>query len=620
MISEQDNTIKILNYSDFTKLIAEGDIEAKDVVFWVGSGIDFDPPTKLPLASNLMQELLSLTCGDESGKKILDIWKLAGEEINNLKILREDKRNEFAGFPRLESIIEELLRCESNMRKKHEIMPIIQCFKDAPPNANHYALANAIIHGADVFTTNYSLCIQSAFRVLTNGKFEMNRIRHIEDSLTYIYQSSLSNAGKIYHIHGVAAPKSKLGASLGSVKNKLPQVAINLIDQWMVEKKLFVFCGYSGSDSFDVNRYFLSKTRNCAKATALFIRHTRSRESLQAELYAKEKEKILLGPFRERGIVLSDTTLVLARFDNTTKYKVSNNFNWKEHCKTFFYPTEYRKNLQIKLCAFLGISIALIIGDNWIPSSEEEQVYLPWYTDYPCFAMARLQDNVYLIEKFGKNLKANENSQIIDNIIRSAKREFPNYSKREIRKVYEKTKQYLEDQGVIDWNISTLINQHINSVVSLALLCKSKEEIDCICDRFNEEMLCTFEACNIIIEQGYDFVSEMNQLHLALRDAALLTTFLHHDFKKAIEWLEQSTYDYIEVSSIDGVLGNLNAAQIIFTIESVYTGSKLPYLKAKDAYKSVKRICGFTGFKRHESIADQNLNFINRFNPENEDT
>lgn len=595
--------IEIINY------FHEKQISCDQIVFWVGSGIDSIPPTNLPRAAELLESIMTRACGN-SAKEILRLWGRIKTEVDSFRI----SQNEFSPLPRLETVIEQLMLCESNMKQQYSILPVIQCFQYAPPNINHYALANAIKLGANVVTTNYTFCIQSAFRTIMGGHydFNLNNMHHIENSSTYVFESNYRPAGKIYHIHGIASEQTQLGASLNEVKKSLPTDFIKQLESWLSKGKIFIFCGYSGSDSFDVNRYFLGRKVSQFISTGIVIRHTQSNQQPPAPTRLREKEKILLRVFQKRYIVFADTSEFLSLFYYSRLNNYPNNehlnFDWKTKCMDLYYPLIYHKNFCIQLCSFLGINASLILGDNWIPSLEEQKVYSHWYTYYPCFSMARLNDDYDQVYFWGNYLKSGDNADVIENLIHESLQSFDDYSYARIVKLEETTRSISSGIG---WEISTYINQCTVYIINKFLYCENIEEINEVRSRFFNDAETLNKACINIINGGYDKILDMNQFHLSLRDAAILTAIFTLDFEKSYSLLQQSTYYYVEVSSIDGILGNLNSVQLIDFFNYLYNEDAA--YSSDYWYMRVLKLCSIVDFKRHENIAKRIKVFIDKF-------
>ena len=606
-MKDKEIQTKIVDLNSIEKLHREGRLSCDNIVFWVGSGIDSIAPTNLPRAAELLGSLMTKTCGD-SAEKILSLWSTVKAEIDRLDI----SQNEFSSLPRLETIVEQLMLCEGHMKHPHSILPVIQCFQDAPPNRNHYALANAVKKGAHVVTTNYTFCIQSAFRSIMDGHcgFDLDKVHNIADSSTYVFMSDHPLAGTIYHIHGIASDTAKLGASLKEVKKSLPQEFVDQLEKWLSEGKIFIFCGYSGSDSFDVNRYFLGQEPGRFSSTGIFVRHIQKDHVPPVHFHVREKERGLLRIFQNRYIIAADTSDFLSLFGGPPKklqYNEEPEFDWKTRSEDTYYSAIYHKNFCIQLCSFLGIDVSLILGENWIPTPAEQDVYSSWYTNYPCFTMARLRDDHEQIRFWGDKLKKdkNENPDIIDNLVDESLRSFDDYSYARIKATAEDT---CSRSSGVGWECSTYINQCTNYLINKVLLCKTVEELGKVKSQYYEGAETLIKACLSIIDGGYDKIVEMNQLHVALRDAAMLTAVFTSDFERAHSFLQQSTYYYVEISSIDGILGNLNSAQLIDFFHHLYDNDTA--YRSDDLHAKIIRLCDIVGFKRHENVARRMKEFI----------
>lgn len=73
-------------------------LEPSKIVFWIGAGIDHNVPTNLPLAKELLEKLIELTCGNEYANKIKGQYDLL-----------------YDGPPRMETIISEIKLFESEL-------------------------------------------------------------------------------------------------------------------------------------------------------------------------------------------------------------------------------------------------------------------------------------------------------------------------------------------------------------------------------------------------------------------------------------------------------------------------------------------------------------------------
>ena len=540
-----NNTYQTLSLSEFQSYCADNHIRENDMVFWVGCGIDSIPPTNLPLAAPLMKFILSRTCGEDAVSKMLDIWEKTKEILDEAKI----SSNGFPSIPRLESIMEQLMVCEDHMKPEYRcdsFLNVIRDFDAAPPNKNHFALAAALKKGANIITPNYTSCIQKAYETMVSPEQYLCLQQHIDKTSTYIYESSLENSGKLIFFHGIAANSDNLGLSLRNVKAPLPAGLIAQIEHWEQEGKIFIFCGYSGSDAFDVNRYFISLEKRIVPATGIWIRHGSPNAG---ELIPTEKEKIIMEHYSARYILQEDTASFLSLFSEN-KDKKYPDFSFEECCSFKGYDKCFQKGLLTAICSFLGMDVTLVCDGDWTPSMQEKAVYDKWYTSYPPFTMARLQGDQSLLEEFGNMLKEmeSESPDRIDQITLSSLGKYKNFSLRELHEMMDSVKKAIKGDELLSWNISTDINTYCSHFLSILMCCDSVELLLAKIDANRSTAAIVKEICSLIIERGYDFVSEMNQIHLAWRDYAILCTLCDGGFENALQALETSTYYYVEVS------------------------------------------------------------------------
>jgi len=600
-----------IELSEVRDKIEKGELAVNDTVFWVGAGIDKLEPTCLPLAQELLETILEKTCGT-NGIQLLSSWENIQKTINN----NVESENVLSSIPRLESIIERLLLCEAHMQEKKTVLEMICCFKDAPPNKNHYALANALKNGANIVTTNYSFGIQQAYNETSDEDKYLLLDEHICGSSTYVYKSKYPGSGKLYHIHGIATELEQLGASLKIVKNEFPEIFRKQLEEWIVNKKIFFFCGYSGSDVFDVNRFFLSKQEDSIESSAFFVRHMTN--SISPSFYITEKEHILLRSFRDKYVLNADTANFFQLFNEKQMSEATEEkacFNWKEKFKFSGYKEEEQKLLLVDLCHFMGMNISLIYPKDWEAEKKEEECYSLWYRTYPCFAMARLQADNKLIKKYGERLKEEElgeNPTYVTSIINNSLMTYMGYSDMSSR-IFENTYEIIKNKDKISWNISTDVHQYINYLVHCLKQYTTKNEVQLAREKFSPTVKEIMKICNYIIDGGYNYVEEINQLHLALRDKALLKQMFENKHEEALMLIKESTYYYIEESSIDGILGNLNTEQMILIFEYIETESSEILEKIRKKEVEIITICEATNFVRHQKILKDNISFLLKF-------
>lgn len=593
------NTLKL---SEFKSLLSNERFSDKQFVFWIGSGIDKAEPTCLPLAMPLLQNILENTCGELSNK-LLQIWNDVEKIINAQNM----SANQFPPIPRLETIIEKILTCENHMLEKHSVVNSLESFGYAPPNKNHYAIANALKNGADVVTTNYSFCIQQAYQDIVGIELELEE--HFQKSSIYMYGSNHKGSGKLYHIHGIASNITDIGASLGMVKKSFPTEFSQKILDWFDQKRHFLFCGYSGSDAFDVNRFFLTRCPDSVASYGFFIRHTDSCKYNDEYNIFTEKEKILLRVFEKDYLICDDTSKILNLFlEPNISIKSYKNYNWEIRSS---YPSEYRQCLLIDICGNLGLNIDLFYSsEQWDNDLNDNNIYTPWYNIYPKFVMSRLQNNRRLITKYGEAMAKIESRAIIQRLINGSLQTYMCPTEQKMQAINKTIETHINQGTPINWNLSTDINLITHYIITQFLQCDSFDMFEDLLKKYKEISNDLINVCTAIVHYGYDFVVDMNQLHLAMRNLALLKQIFKKDFDNAKLLLDESTYYYIEVSSIDGILGNLNAMQIMYFIQAFYTNDMSYLDNSKKAYDTIQSICEVTKFYRHQDIAQKNRNSI----------
>jgi hypothetical protein len=236
-------------------------------IIWAGAGISRDPPAALPLGFPLTDFALEETCGTKVREKLLAVWKQANEICSE-----PDWAEPFSWRPRLESVLGGLAELERDaVEPALAFMPGFTSFAEAPPNANHVALASLVLRGAALFTSNFDLCIQEAVRRLT-GRTEPFAV-YSAGSVVRFRLSPEFGAGEIVHFHGVANDPEYLGATLSRIKEGLPR-PFQPLEERLESGGLLLMVGYSVSDSFDVTPYFREQPPRAWPASALvFVQH-----------------------------------------------------------------------------------------------------------------------------------------------------------------------------------------------------------------------------------------------------------------------------------------------------------------------------------------------------------
>jgi len=237
-------SIKIVSLEQALALIAE--IDPRDLIFWIGAGIDRRAPTCLPLGDDLRSEFLKFSIGNTLSELIDDEWKRTYEQLAILL----SKRVWLSESQRLETIIDCIQEFEDNLLvKDSSVIKGLSCFEDVEPNHNHFVLAHYLLKGASVVTTNYENCMQKAYARITKNHQALSISYEDPASSVYVFCDKCYSSGEVHYIHGIASEPKKIGISLSSIKKGLGEEFPKWFNEWVREGKTIVYLGYSGSDS-----------------------------------------------------------------------------------------------------------------------------------------------------------------------------------------------------------------------------------------------------------------------------------------------------------------------------------------------------------------------------------
>ena len=208
---------------------------SRPIAAFVGSGLSIVNPTSLPIGKEVVISLLNLDWveGDE-------IFPISESQIENSDLYK-------IRFEHLLSIFKEW--------GGHDIGHLLHQFADAPPNWYHKKIAELCREKKIncIITTNFDLCIEKAFHELDVA---YNSIVYEDD----IYSND-PNITNIFKIHGTIEFSdnryiaSGLGATLESIYSGLETWKRHLLLK-LLDNYTFVFLGYSGYDSYDINPVF----------------------------------------------------------------------------------------------------------------------------------------------------------------------------------------------------------------------------------------------------------------------------------------------------------------------------------------------------------------------------
>ena len=542
------------------------DTPKNKIVFWVGAGIDRLFPTCLPNGEELLIFFLDNTVGRLSSEEIRDLWEKNKKIINN-----DNEFSSFSGIPRLETIIDRCFRLEKNLHSCISFTKGLSSFANAPFNDNHYVIAKLIGLGASVVTTNFTLCIQKAFEHIYGENVQLESEKGKKDYFMPVFSSSKEGSGKIFHIHGVANRLNDLGVTLEQIAQGISSDFSRQLNYWMDNEYTFIFVGYSGSDAFDVNRFFLEKKPQDSNSTGIYIRYSNEDVVDYSLTKPLEKENILLHAFRQSYISLLNTTNFLLSLVEVDSYLKSPAYEWQGNflnCSDR-YPEDVKIALAVNICYFLGINIeAISSGVCWVEKVDNKSIFSNWYSDYTCFHMGRLQANSQLLSKYKDNLLSyNKDTEYIKSIYYSSIGDYSSCAKYTIplgeakRNLLKK----VQTGEVVDWATSQPFDHHSKRIISIITANPSLlvENIK----RFSKEALIIIECYKILQSLEYSFLAEIHQISVAQRNLSILLQLFCDQHLDAINMLYESTYYFSEVSSVDGIIGNYNTYFFIYSHE-----------------------------------------------------
>jgi tetratricopeptide (TPR) repeat protein len=214
----------------------------KKYTFLVGAGISIDYPTNMPSAKEIVKTLLEFCAPPEEIEHLL-----------NLKMLR------------YELVVEKIQNLFDNDLK---FMDYIE--KVISPNLIHIFLANLIIRGHYVITTNFDYLIEQALiKILPEDhRFNIYPIITKEDFLSFQDPIRLVNTGKypVYKIHGSKRNiitgqlvQESLITTISALGREREEGVTFAIEPYkkpaiynLMKDRTLVIMGYSGSDDFDI--------------------------------------------------------------------------------------------------------------------------------------------------------------------------------------------------------------------------------------------------------------------------------------------------------------------------------------------------------------------------------
>jgi tetratricopeptide (TPR) repeat protein len=251
----------------------------KRLVFLVGAGISFEPPSYL-------------TTWPQSGC----IKAITSIDLDTVKKLREAVRPEV------------FFQVLYNITGKKALIPLEVLNpvtlnseeKLAAPNILHFFLAEMIHKGHIVLTTNFDNLIEMAYEKVTNG--QKPKIAIFDTDFQNLYEELNSlKSGCLIKIHGsFVTPEGRdcrdsIIAILQQVQREFPESKRKLVKK-LIEEHDLVVMGYSGQDDFDIYPFLLEPPTD---KRIWWLRHLREEDPKKWDALLKsqlEEENKVEGP------------------------------------------------------------------------------------------------------------------------------------------------------------------------------------------------------------------------------------------------------------------------------------------------------------------------------------
>ncbi|MEA5049211.1 MAG: SIR2 family protein [Eubacteriales bacterium] len=566
------------------------------LVFWVGAGVDAKKPSLLPLGDNLRYELLQTAVG-EFATKIDDEWERTRETL--LPVLAD--RLVLPQYQRLETIIECIRYFESNL--KHDegsLLGGFSSFQNVPPNDNHFVLASFLERGANIVTTNYEDCIARALKTVSGGRDLLTVTYADPGSSLHILSCPNPRTGKVYYLHGVASDPTNIGISLSSIKDGLGAVFIRQLEDWIHRDSLFIYLGYSGLDSLDVNPILQSLPAGKASA-GLYIRYFRSEEPVAHVAEQTENESALLRPFRERYLCQCNTDNLFLALDDAREGGAPD-FDWKREfaALTRPYPKKLHSTLALGIVHTLHLNPNRIVSGSCYRDAENYDSVKGGYINYFCFRLAQQQRKLPLMYRYaeqsdqeasGTDEKRKRSIPIIC-LRRSKLREISAKDDlaceyyvslvaglRAIQYLYPKPSELtgslnriLDGRGTLVWTYFTSYTRFMDGIMirfSIWPFCfrrleqKNRKDIDFLISDFQR-----------IVRVGYSCTIEANQINTTLRTLGIALTLFRNEYCSGRELIEQSLKNYASTTYIQGISGTLIYSAFAYCIQFIRTRNR----------------------------------------------
>lgn len=523
-----------------------------NLVLWVGAGVDYDVPRCLPLSKDLVDCIIKQLLPGRPSDEFFGLWSYCSKLLYGT-----------VAPPRLETLIDAVKLFEGQLDAGYSVLSGLSFFNEAPPNGNTFALAKAVLAGANVVTTNYSTAIEDA-AASDDANYEYC-LRGCGDSPTFrISQSLTGDFGPVYHIHGTSTDIGTMGITLPLISQRFPFCFRAKMDEWLRNPAcVFVFAGYSGSDEYDVNKFLAEWNReNEGLATGIYLRHGSSVDP------ASPGERKLLNPFRSAWIC--SATISEALSFGVASVASAPSYAWGERFKKLVrWPTDLAEIDRLsKMCAlvlsdYFGLNLSHAVPIS-IGDIESMKRALPpsshWYVDYYAVRYAEVSSDAELIKSLGGTIS---NSADLRRTYYGVKGdvEMADACYRSIEAAEVALEFALSEGSVIDWDsVSAPINHAAMRLIrNLGSSCRDRSEAS----RWVNGQLGVVErlakCSDMALKMPYDKMESLRQTATASRANGIATSLLHvagagepQRTQDALDGIDRALGLYADISSING--------------------------------------------------------------------
>ncbi|MEP6648252.1 MAG: tetratricopeptide repeat protein, partial [Saprospiraceae bacterium] len=252
-------------------------IPPESMVILCGAGVSYDSPTKLPTVNRFIRSVIAGTAGEKSPLVT--------------KVLKCKYK------PRFEVVVDEIIKFHDG--DSH----IANVFSSNRFNVNHAYIANLLIRGATVITTNFDCCIENALGIQRYNRYVFDGTDVAINSFGHCLIKPHGSVSEDSDKKGLVISISAL-ARLNNGFLNFPGWRTSLLGA--LKGKYLIVLGYSGSDDFDLTPVILKS----GFLKCFWILH--DSKSLSPIIYSKDiVESKLLNRLEKVCIVQFNTSLFL---------------------------------------------------------------------------------------------------------------------------------------------------------------------------------------------------------------------------------------------------------------------------------------------------------------------